>query len=396
MSNFINPASWPLILAVFIFVILTPKEIVDGRTISNVLNKAIIKTIKVDKDEIIDCYDIYKQLSLNHPSFHNHTIQMRPSIYPKNIKLDNMGTLQLTQTWHKYGTCPHGTIPIRRNIGKYYHSTLSHKHHRSKPSYYKKPNTLQPNGIRDGHEYAVIKVRGNFLGAQAKINLWNPFVETPEGLSVSQIWVVAGDHDDLNSIEAGWEVHPPRYGDYQTRFFILWTTDTYKNYCINLECPGFVQTSSDVSLGCNFTEMSTFNGNQKDATFSIYKDQNSGNWWIQIQGIPVGYYPSSLFTQLAKTAVDVEFGGEIYDEKYKERHTTTQMGNGHFPSEGVFGISSFFNHVQVIDENNKAKDPEDVETYVSNRNCYDLKVDEKHTNGYGFYYGGPGYNNNCP
>ncbi|RZC58906.1 hypothetical protein C5167_006207 [Papaver somniferum] len=96
MSNFINPASWPLILTVFTFVILTPKEIVDERTISNVLNKAIIKTIKVDKGEIIDCYDIYKQLSINHPSRYNHTIQMRPSIYPKNIKLDNMGTLQLT------------------------------------------------------------------------------------------------------------------------------------------------------------------------------------------------------------------------------------------------------------------------------------------------------------
>ncbi|RZC72784.1 hypothetical protein C5167_048264, partial [Papaver somniferum] len=215
-----------------------------------------------DKDEIINCYDIYKQLSLNYPSLHNHTIQ-----------------------------------------------------------------------------YALIKVRGNFLEAQAKIILWNPFVETPEGLSVSQIWVVAGDHDDLISIEAGWEVHPPRYGDYQTRFFILWTVNGYLQ-SINLECPGFVQTSSDVSLGYNFIEMYTFNGDPKGATFSIYKDQNSGNW--------------------------------------------------------EFWNIQFFNHVKVIDENYKSKDPEDVETYVSNRNCYDLKVDEKRTNGYNFYHGGLAYNNNCP
>ncbi|KAI3878985.1 hypothetical protein MKW92_021208 [Papaver armeniacum] len=303
---------------------------------------------------------------------------MRPSIYPKSITLNNFGTLQLTQTWHKYGSCPHGTIPIRRNIRKYYHSTLSRKSRRSKNSYYKKPNTLHPNGIRDGHEYAVIKVRGNFLGAQAKINLWNPILKEPSEMSVSQIWVDAGDQNDLNTIEAGWE------------------TNTYKNFCINYECPGFVQTSSDVSLGCNFTEISTFNGDQKDATFSIHKDQNSGNWWIQIQGIPVGYYPSSLFTQLSTKAAKVEFGGEIYNLHHEGRHTTTQMGSGHLPSEGGLGISSYFSHVQVINENNEAKDPEDVKTYVSNPNCYDLKVDKKHTNGYGFYYGGPGYSDNCP
>ncbi|RZC58991.1 hypothetical protein C5167_006279 [Papaver somniferum] len=139
--------------------------------------------------------------------------------------------------------------------------------------------------------------------------------------------------------------------------------------------------------------MSTFKGDQKDATFSIHKDQSSGNWWVQIQGIPVGYYPSSLFTQLSKTATKVEFGGEIFNEISKGRHTIAQMGSGHFPSEGGLGVSSYFSHVQIIDENNEAKDPQNVELYVSNPNCYDLKIEN--TNGYGFYYGGPGYNDNC-
>ncbi|KAI3924757.1 hypothetical protein MKW92_028413 [Papaver armeniacum] len=393
MSKLIDSISWPPIVAIFIFMIVTLKESVDGRSISNVVNQAIIKTIKVDKDEIIDCYDIYKQPSLNHHSLHNHTIQIRPIIYPKNIKLDNLGTLKLTQTWHKYGTCPKGTIPIRRDIGKHYHSMRKHRHPRY--SHIKTPNKLDPNFIRDGHEYAAIKVHGNFLGAQAKINLWNPFVETRVEMSISQIWVAAGENDDLNTIEVGWQVYQIRYGDYQTRFFIIWTTDDYKHYCYNLECPGFVHTSSDIAVGCNFTDISTFKGDQKDVSFSVHKDQNTGNWWISVQSIPVGYYPSSLFTQLSKKADDIEFGGEIYGERSKGRHTLTQMGSGHFPSEGGFGISSFFNHVQVIDENNEAKDPENVDTYVSDPNCYDLKIDNKRTNGYGFYYGGPGYNDNC-
>ncbi|RZC64432.1 hypothetical protein C5167_008121 [Papaver somniferum] len=96
---------------IFVFLILIQEGLSDRRTISNT---GIIRTIKVDKDEIIDCYDIYKQPSLYHPLLRNHTIQRRPSMYPKKLKLDNLGTLQLTQTWHKYGTCPQGTIAIRR------------------------------------------------------------------------------------------------------------------------------------------------------------------------------------------------------------------------------------------------------------------------------------------
>ncbi|KAI3960044.1 hypothetical protein MKW98_016768 [Papaver atlanticum] len=390
MSKFFASFSWSMSIILLVFVILTLEELVDGRTILSAANKAIIKTIKVDEYEIIDCYDIYQQPSLNHPLLYNHTIQMRPSMNPKNIKLDNFGMFQLTQTWHKYGTCPRGTVPIRRNI-KHYNSTLSRKHRRPKFSHSETPNTLQPNDVTENHEYAVIRVHGNFLGGQAKINLWNPVVEAPIEISVSQIWVVAGQSDDFNSIEAEWEVCEPRYGDYQTRFF-----RTNINYCTNLECEGFVHISSDIALGCKFSEVSTFKGDQKDATFRIHKVRNSGNWWVEIQGISVGYYPSSLFTQLSKTTTKIEFGGEIYNDRSKGRHTIAQMGSGHFPSEGGLGISSYFHHVQVIDGSNVAKDPEDVETYVSNPSCYNLEIDKKHTNGYGFFYGGQGYNDNCP
>ncbi|KAI3845213.1 hypothetical protein MKX03_024871 [Papaver bracteatum] len=383
MSKFMISICWSLILAIFSFMGLVLKELVEGRMISDVLNKSIIKSIQVDKDEIIDCYDIYKQPSLNHHSLHNHTIQVKPSMSPTNMKLDNFGTLQITQTWHKYGKCPQGTIPIRRNM-KDSRSILSHKYRRPKFSHYKMPSTVHSNGDRSGHEYAVIRVFGNFLGAQEKINLWNPVVETPLEISVSQIWVRAGENDDLNTIEVGWE------------------PDDYKTGCYNLNCEIFVHTSSYIAIGCNFTELSAFKGDQKDATFSIHKIDIKSIYrtkiveigGVQVQGIPVGYYPSSLFTQLSKTATEIDFSGEIFNQRWKNRHTTTQMGSGHFPSEGGLGISSYFNYVQVVDENNEARDPKNVMPVVSNPNCYDLKIDEKHKNGYGFYYGGPGNNDN--
>ncbi|RZC53004.1 hypothetical protein C5167_011861 [Papaver somniferum] len=79
--------------------------------------------------------------------------------------------------------------------------------------------------------------------------------------------------------------------------------------CYNLLCDCFVQLTSNIFLGCNFTEVSTFNGDKKDATISIQKDQSSGNRWVQLQGILVGYYPSTLFTELSRKTTKVEWGG---------------------------------------------------------------------------------------
>ncbi|RZC87898.1 hypothetical protein C5167_004078 [Papaver somniferum] len=389
MLTFIDLVFWILIL-----MSLTHEELIQGKIIQNVVNKSIIKTIKVETDEIIDCYDIYRQPSLSHPLLCNHTIQMAPSSHPKGMKSDNFGTYQLTQTWHNYGICPEGTIPIRRKV-KNYDPTLSRKHIPLKFSPYKTNVTSQDDVDRGhGHEYTTIEVGGNFLGAQAKINLWQPVTEIYDEMSTSQIWVKAGP----DTIETGWQVSRKLHGDDYTRFFISWTNDGYKSSgCYDLICDGFVHISSIIGLGCNFTEVSTFNGSQKDATFSIHKDQSRGHWWVQLQGIFVGYYPSILFTELSKRATRVIWGGEITNWKSKGRHTSTQMGSGHFPSEGGLETSSYFNWVQVVNENFMAKDPENIVIQVTNPDCYGLKIDDDKygTNGYGFYYGGPGYNDKC-
>ncbi|KAI3967762.1 hypothetical protein MKW92_050953 [Papaver armeniacum] len=320
---------------------------------------------------------------------------MTPSSQPKGIKSDDFGTLQLAQIWHKYGSCLEGTVPIRRK-GKNYNPTLLLKHNHPKLAPYKthvRSKSKDDPDDPDSHEYSTIEVYGHFLGAQAKINLWKPIIETSE-MSVSQIWITAGEDEIINSIEAGWQVYQDLYDDDHTRFFVYWTAYGYNNTgCYNLACDGFVHTASNIGLGCQFSETSTFNGDQKDATFSIHKDQNSGHWWLQLQGIPFGYYPSSLFRKLSKTATSVTWGGEIVNHKSNGRHTSTQMGSGHFPSEGGLKTSSYFNWVQVVDENNMAKDPKNT----TNPHCYDLKIDNRqhNTNGYGFYYGGPGYNDKC-
>jgi hypothetical protein len=49
---------------------------------------------------------------------------------------------------------------------------------------------------------------GQFYGAKASMNVWPAQVSSPVEFSLSQIWVISGSFgNDLNTIEAGWQVH---------------------------------------------------------------------------------------------------------------------------------------------------------------------------------------------
>lgn len=50
---------------------------------------------------------------------------------------------------------------------------------------------------------------GQFYGAKASLNVWPAQVASPAEFSLSQIWVISGSfRNDLNTIEAGWQVRP--------------------------------------------------------------------------------------------------------------------------------------------------------------------------------------------
>lgn len=59
-----------------------------------------------------------------------------------------------------------------------------------------------------GIQHAVGYVTGDqYYGAKASINVWAPRVANQYEFSLSQMWVISGSFgDDLNTIEAGWQV----------------------------------------------------------------------------------------------------------------------------------------------------------------------------------------------
>ncbi|KAJ9554558.1 hypothetical protein OSB04_018603 [Centaurea solstitialis] len=240
--------------------------------------------------------------------------------------------------------------------------------------------------------YAIGYARGEYYGLNATLNVWAPKVAA-NGFSLSQIWLAADvSSEDLNTIEAGWQVYPSLYGNDAPRLFIFWTSENYKNGCYNLLCSGFVQTNNRVALGAAIQPISTYNGPQYDIKLLIWKDPKTNDWWLDFENNLVGYWPSTLFTGLQEHAEFVEFGGEVVHSEISDSHPPTQMGSGHFAGEG-FGKASFIKNLEVVDGLNKINRVSDMTLQIDKPNCYDITGGSNDDWGTYIYFGGPG--NNC-
>jgi hypothetical protein len=122
-----------------------------------------------------------------------------------------------------------------------------------------------------------------------------------------------------------------------------------------------------------------------------------GNWWLQVHDQVLGYWPASIFTDLANIgATAIYWGGAIHhNSRQQGNHTTTQMGSGHFPNEG-FGKASYFRNIQYMDGLGKFNDTDQRQLVLSAKTplCYGISVVNSTNEGFGthFYFGGPG----CP
>ncbi|XVF74462.1 hypothetical protein PTKIN_Ptkin13bG0112200 [Pterospermum kingtungense] len=360
------------------------KSISSDKTIKLAKHKGTIKTIQSEDGDVIDCVDIYKQPAFDHPLLKNHTIQMKPSSYLTGIRTEKFEP-ELLQSWHKNGQCPEGTIPIVR--------AQIHNSARTKAIVVPPGKNIDVVNAPKGHEYAQVSaVNGNYFGATARLNVWTPATFDSE-FSLAQIWVLSGHQGELNSMEAGWMTTS---GQKQTQFFIYWTSDGYQSTgCYNLECPGFVQTNKQFGVGGVVNPVSTYEGQQFEISINIHKDKQSGNWWLTMQNIDIGYWPGSIFTRLSDRADTITWGAEIVNSELRGRHTSTQMGSGHFPSEG-YGKASFLRNIGYIDESGAVRDAENLVPFVTNPACYDLQlITSKNSFRTHFYYGGPGFSDKC-
>ncbi|EOA28289.1 hypothetical protein CARUB_v10024495mg [Capsella rubella] len=309
------------------------------------------------------CVGIYDQPAFYHPLLQKHKLQESPS----KIPVAN-GTRRNSE-WHSFeaqfstAKCPRGTIPMQN---------LTALDHRLKPYTGEVNTSFTPH-----HEYAEVSTDSveNLYGTRATISVWQPVVENHTSeMSVSQIWLTLGAYKskDLNTVEVGW----------QSDAYVL--TGGY-----NLRGPGFIQISSEIVLGGAISPVSSIGGSQFEITILVWKDPESGNWWLMLGPHLVGYWPSEIFTTLRDHATKVSLGGEIVNMQSFGRHTKTQMGSGRFPQEG-FGNASYFRNIAVVDNTCSFQMIPEL-TIEADGTHYDLKNlhrDELETH---FFYGGPGF-----
>ncbi|THF99745.1 hypothetical protein TEA_007101 [Camellia sinensis var. sinensis] len=145
--------------------------------------------------------------------------EMRPSYHPEGLFEENKESIpksnegiskSITQLWHLNGRCPEGTIPIRRTKRKEILRARSIKSFGKKQHGIIPEPTMSTQPINlSAHEYAMVVVQGDkYYGTKATMNVWKPIVQQSNEFSLSQLWIVAGSYpSNLNTIEAGWQVH---------------------------------------------------------------------------------------------------------------------------------------------------------------------------------------------
>jgi hypothetical protein len=191
--------------------------------------------------------------------------------------------------------------------------------------------------------HCINGTRAACWGADGVFNVWNPKTETFEDHSIMQVGLQNFDEPQLQAVEAGWIICQLLNGDGRPHLFTYYTTNGYGPGAdnvggYNLEFDGWVQYDSNIYPGALITWSSTRGGAQ--AVISVKYQWYEGNWWLQVQGHWLGYYPTSLFmgnqsvfATLGDHAESLGFWGEVGTVVNQEQ-TTTQMGSGQYAEAG--------------------------------------------------------------
>ncbi|KAL5208726.1 hypothetical protein ABZP36_033161, partial [Zizania latifolia] len=329
--------------------------------------------------DIYDCVDVNQQPAFKHPLLRDHKIQMEPSSFPIGFDIKSSSVPGVSQAELSIIDCPIGTIPILRNNNV---DNVTEQH----------VVTLASNDGQD--EAAGVKYWDDryLYGTQATINVYEPFVNKQrKDRSASWIQIFNGPEGSLVGIGAGSWVSPSFSGDSSARFHISWTDELRKKFCIDHNCPGFVQVSRSVVLGGKIRPVSVYNGAQYAINVLIFKDPRTKHWWLAYgeNYTKIGYWPVSQFSYLKDKAIFAYWGGFVQGPTASL--DPPQMGSGHFACEG-FGKAAFIRDIRIVNENNKLVTPDlgRADPGTSDPPKYSYCSNGVNDNGMYVYYGGPG------
>ncbi|KAL9281400.1 putative neprosin [Arabidopsis thaliana] len=334
-----------------------------------------MKSIKLGKNVIYDCMDIYKQPSLSHPLLKHHNIQMKPTGW------DSQSENKFAERRHNNKIeCPNGTVPILRAKEK----------HVIQYQEYPINNFTVLTAKYPGTHIAGMKVveKHNYRGVEAGLRTYNLIIDKNQSTS-AQAYVARAFSGDANSIQVGWMINEQLFGDKRPWSYGTWL-GKHGTGCFNVKCPGFVQVAKNgpISVPLKFDYL---------LWLTIHQDKETKNWWLT-QTNPdddtknhLGYWPKELFNLLGDGADFVGFGGMVSGDP---RTPSPPMGNGRLPNKDDRLWSGYLDHLTIIqpDYEHAGFNYPMTEPLVDSNVCYDVNlvgyVD--HQVGIAMSYGGPG------
>nr|XP_023876804.1 uncharacterized protein LOC111989255 [Quercus suber] len=361
------------------------------------INKLPVKSIQTEFGHIVDCIDINKQPSFDHPLLKDHKIQRIPNFLREKPKTGDLSKARPSMIGLAKGACPSGTVPIRRttkedllasklllnNIHPQATSSFNGSYSaflQMEEKYYTGIEgniTVYDPPVKEGQTYAqsafLQMEEKYYTGIEGNITVYDPPVK--EGQTYAQVYVQNGVNEDyFNLIATGW------------------MNDNFKQSgCINYVCPGFIQTDKSVYLGARISNISVPNGNLFQLRISLQQDLNY-NWWLSFGNNVVGYYPAELLFNLNKPQ-GIGWGGVAVGTP---NGYIPPMESGSFPDGNP--LHSSFTNIKYRNQLNETLVPQSphYQLIIDNPKCYDLKYDgyKNEELGFTFQIGGPG--GSCP
>ncbi|MEU5367289.1 neprosin family prolyl endopeptidase [Streptomyces sp. NPDC005925] len=268
--------------------------------------------------------------------------------------------------------------------------------------------TITPTGelttrAATAHKYGSSAQSVTAYGTSGNINVWPTFVEYSDEFSLGQLNLTRGSGTGQQTVEVGHQVYKDLYGDWVPHLFIFYTTNGYTQSGDNLggynqNVSGWVQVSNTLFPGALSSPLSTFGGTQYQMGLKV--QLWLGNWWIQVNGVWMGYYPATLFNSsgLRSQADAVLWYGEVVDTGNDPATTRTDMGSGRWPYQG-WQQCAYMNNLLYQSDTLGTMLPYRGLAWSSHPNCYTLEdhfASEDPSWGSYCWWGGSGRNSSCP
>jgi Neprosin len=297
---------------------------------------------------------------------------------------------------------PEGTVPILRiepkklRFNKTLDEFLSKHGHPTVTRSYDGHLFEQPE-IGGPHEYAATAQSVHCQGGEGFISLFDPYLAHSDEFSLSQIGIEGNrEAGGRQTVEAGWQEYRDKYGDWIPHLFVFYTTNGYTKSGDNLggynrEVKGWVQYSRTIYPGATSAHVSTPGGSQWE--LFIKYQLFEGNWWLNVGGEWIGYYPASLFSNpgLRDGADRILFFGEIVDSASHANATQTDMGTGYF-SGYRWPYAAYQRLLRCQTNANGAMTNYNGASIITDSKEYDAELHMNSGTNWGsyFWFGGPG------